>query len=68
LGRFGKEITFPLSISGQPRTENFPQLFRRRALAHIDDFTLTPVNGQRVQFYMVRDSAGDKIAVSIAPL
>ncbi len=38
------------------------------ARAHIDDFTFTPVNGQRVQFYMVRDSAGDKNAVAIAPL
>lgn len=37
------------------------------ARAHINDFTFTPVNGQRVACYMVRDSAGDKIAVLIQP-
>ena len=36
--------------------------------AHIDDFLFTPINGQRVQFYMVRNSAGDKVAKSIAAL
>jgi hypothetical protein len=38
------------------------------ARANIDDFTFVPVNGQRVQFYMLRDSANDKIAISIAAL
>jgi hypothetical protein len=43
----------------------------QRARAHIDDFTFTPSslqNGQRVTFYMVRDSDGDKLAKSIATL
>jgi hypothetical protein len=38
------------------------------ARANIDDFTFVPVNGQRVQFYMLRDSAGDKLAISIASM
>jgi hypothetical protein len=49
------DTPFPVAHSGESPS----------ARAHINDFTFTPVNGQRVAFYMVRNSAGDKIAVQI---
>jgi hypothetical protein len=52
------DTPFPVAHSGEGLS----------ARAHIDDFTFVPVNGQRVQFYMLRNSAGDKLAISIAAL
>jgi hypothetical protein len=50
------------------RTDHSPQDPNWRSGANIDDFLFNPVANQRVQFYMNRDSAGDKIAISIAAL